>query len=327
VKDLFSSSQIFERVPIPDADISILRDLDTHAPHDVILKKLLHDTKWQQREMNMYGRKVLQPRLTAWYGDPERTYIYSGIRNTPLPWSDLLRELKRRVEDCTDQEFNSVLLNYYRDNNDSMGFHSDDEKELGQDPAIASLSLGDMRTFLFKHKNGRGLGIIPVPLPSGSVLLMKGQTQRNYKHAINRESRPCGPRVNLTFRKIYTSKELEALRERTRRANRALIGPQIRAQFVETLERVAIAHTRSTPLVDRRLQRAPLRLILLVPADQISDIVAGAAVAPLGDAGLGPSLERVGKRDVHLCHVRHDTILRYSDKARHAEPPPLQPIP
>jgi alkylated DNA repair dioxygenase AlkB len=214
MKDLFSSTQEFERLHIPDADVSILRDLDTHAPHELIFRKLLHDTKWQQREMNMYGRKVVQPRLTAWYGDPERSYVYSGIRNIPLPWTDLLREIKRRIEDCTDETFNSVLLNFYRDNNDSMGFHSDDEKELGPDPTIASFTLGDERTFLFKHKSRKDLDTFRVPLPSGSVLLMKGQTQRNYQHAINRESRPCGPRINLTFRKIYTARELDELRDR-----------------------------------------------------------------------------------------------------------------
>ena len=214
MKDLFSSSQEFEDLRLPDADVSILRDLETHAPHDLIFKRLLNESKWQQREMNIYGRKVLQPRLTAWYGEPDKTYIYSGIKNIPLPWTDLLRELKRRVEDCTEERFNSVLLNYYRDNNDSMGFHSDDEKELGPEPSIASLSFGDRRIFLFKHKKRSDLGMFSVPLPSGSVLLMKGATQRNYKHAINRETRPCGPRINLTFRRIYNAHELRELREK-----------------------------------------------------------------------------------------------------------------
>lgn len=213
IRDLFSSSQEFERIPMVGADVSILRDLDTHAPHEIIFKKLLHGTKWQQREMNMYGRKVLQPRLTAWYGDPDRPYVYSGIKNIPLPWTDLLREIKRRIEDCTEQSFNSVLLNYYRDNNDSMGFHSDDENELGPDPAIASLSLGDQRTFLFKHKLRKESDLVSIPLPSGSVLLMKGATQRNYQHAINRERRPCGPRINLTFRMIYTPRELDEIQD------------------------------------------------------------------------------------------------------------------
>lgn len=213
MRDLFSSDQEFERIPMPDADVSILRDLDTHASYDAIFSRLLSDTKWQQREMNMYGRKVLQPRLTAWYGDPSRTYIYSGLRNIPLPWTDLLRELKRRIEDCTEASFNSVLLNYYRDNNDSMAFHSDDEKELGPEPTIASLTFGDQRTFIFKHRIKSDIPNVLIPLTSGSVLLMKGKTQRFWKHAINREKRPCGPRVNLTFRLIYTREELQALRD------------------------------------------------------------------------------------------------------------------
>lgn len=214
MRDLFSSTQKFEQLPVPDADVSILRDLQTHASHESIFRTLLRDIKWQQREMNIYGRKVLQPRLTAWYGDPDRTYVYSGIKNNPLPWNDLLREIKRRIEDCTDLIFNSVLLNYYRDNNDSMGFHSDDEKELGPDPAIASFSLGDKRTFLFKHSFKKDVPTVSVPLPSGSVLLMKGPTQRIYKHAINRETRPCGPRINLTFRRIYTIDEISKLKAR-----------------------------------------------------------------------------------------------------------------
>lgn len=217
MRDLFSSSQEFEKIPMTDADVSILRDLDTHAPYDLIFYRLLEQTKWQQREMNMYGRKVLQPRLTAWYGDPSRTYVYSGLRNIPLPWTDLLRELKRRIEDCTETTFNSVLLNYYRDNNDSMAFHSDDEKELGPEPSIASLTFGDQRTFVFKHKIRDDIPNVHVPLSSGSVLLMKGKTQRFWKHAINREKRFCGPRINLTFRHIYTRDELDALKDREHR--------------------------------------------------------------------------------------------------------------
>lgn len=211
MRDLFSSDQEFERISMPDADVSILRDLDTHAQHAEIFESLLRDTKWQQREMNIYGKKILQPRLTAWYGDSGRTYMYSGIRNTPLPWNDLLREIKRRIEDCTDLRFNSVLLNYYRDNSDSMGYHSDDERELGPEPSIASFSLGDTRTFLFKHKTKKELEVVPVLLNEGSVLLMKGRTQRFWKHAINREKRHCGPRINLTFRRIYTADELDEI--------------------------------------------------------------------------------------------------------------------
>lgn len=194
-----------------DADVSILRDLHTHATYKAILKKLLADSKWQQKEMNFYGKKVSQPRLTAWYGDDGKTYLYSGIKNTPLPWTDLLRELRRNVEECTDARFNSVLLNLYRDQNDSMGFHSDNEKELGDEPIIASLSFGATRTFLFKHKY-EDRPLIRLPLEEGTVLLMRGSTQQNWQHAINRETKPCGARINLTFRQIFTAVELDALR-------------------------------------------------------------------------------------------------------------------
>jgi alkylated DNA repair dioxygenase AlkB len=210
--DLFSFDQQFERLPIPDADISILRGIRTHMSYDRILEKLRTEVKWRQREMPMYGRKVLQPRLTAWYGDPDRQYLYSGIKNNPLPWTSLLLALKQIVEDCTTTAFNSVLLNLYRDQNDSMGFHSDDEKELGPEPCIASLSFGETRAFLFKHKTDATFPIVSVPLEEGSVLLMKGATQKNWKHAINKEKARLGPRVNLTFRYIYTSSELDEQR-------------------------------------------------------------------------------------------------------------------
>ena len=212
MRDLFTLDRQFEPIDMPDAEVSILHNLDTHASYQSIFDTLHRDTKWQQKRMWMYGRWVDQPRMTAWHGDPTRVYKYSGITEIPMPWSDVLRELKRRIEDCTDVEFNSVLLNLYRDQNDSMGFHSDDEKELGPEPTIASVSLGETRTFIFKHKTRKDLKPVSIPLPEGSVLLMKGQTQRHWKHAINRESRMCGPRINLTFRRIYSATELEELR-------------------------------------------------------------------------------------------------------------------
>lgn len=214
MKDLFSFNQTFEPLNMTDADVSILRGLQTHSSYSKILSSLLENTKWQQREMNMYGRKVLQPRLTAWYGDPDRSYLYSGIKNVALPWTDLLRELCRQIEDYSGYEFNSVLLNLYRDQNDSMGFHSDNERELGPEPVIASLSFGATRTFIFKHSFDKNLPIIQLILEEGTVLLMKGKTQKFWKHAINKEPWRCGPRVNLTFRRIFNSQELDELRAR-----------------------------------------------------------------------------------------------------------------
>jgi alkylated DNA repair dioxygenase AlkB len=210
MKDLFSFDQYFESIPMIDADVSISHDLDTHATYDAIFMALDSQSKWQQRRMWMYGKWVDQPRLTAWYGDPNAIYKYSGLKEIPMPWTDTLRELRRRIEDCTDARFNSVLLNKYRDHNDSMGFHSDDEKELGPLPVIASMSFGATRTFIFKHKIRKELKPVSIPLSEGSVLLMKGWTQRYWKHAINRESRSLGPRINLTFRRIFSPDELDA---------------------------------------------------------------------------------------------------------------------
>jgi alkylated DNA repair dioxygenase AlkB len=143
--------------------------------------------------------------LIAWYGDRGSTYTYSGITLTPLCWTELLLDIKRRVEVVAQASFNSVLLNYYRDNRDSMGFHSDDEPELGDRPAIASLSLGEERTLILKHKLNKLFKPMRLRLASGSLLLMKGQTQTCWKHGIAKETRRCGPRVNLTFRRIVAN--------------------------------------------------------------------------------------------------------------------------
>ena len=152
----------------------------------------------------IYGKQYQQPRLVSLYADKGKTYDYSGISLHPLPWTDLLREIRRRVQDCTDAEFNAVFLNLYRDHNDSMGFHSDDERELGKNPLIASVTFGATRIFLMKHKIRKDLPLVKIPLEAGSVLLMRGQTQHFWKHGINKQSEPCGPRVNLTFRTLYS---------------------------------------------------------------------------------------------------------------------------
>lgn len=202
MRDLFSLDRQFEQLALPDAEVSILHNLEMPLPYDLMLRKLLDQTIWRQEEVRIYGKEYQQPRLVALYGDPGRKYDYSGIRLHPLPWTDLLREIKRRIEDCTDQTFNAVFLNLYRDHNDSMGFHSDDERELGKQPVIASLTFGATRTFLLKHKFNKELALVKIPLEAGTVLLMKGDTQHNWKHGINKQTAPCGPRVNLTFRTI-----------------------------------------------------------------------------------------------------------------------------
>jgi alkylated DNA repair dioxygenase AlkB len=205
VADLFSTSVGLERVPMPDSEVYHLRSLDLGRSPSDILAELVSATPWRQESVTVWGRSYLQPRLVAWYGDQGRQYSYSGITLNPLPWTNLLVFVRERVEAAAGDTFNSVLLNYYRNENDSMGFHSDDEPELGSRPVIASLSLGELRTFVFKPRQDKLPKSIRIQLRSGDLLLMKGDTQVNWRHAIAKERRSCGPRVNLTFRRIVSA--------------------------------------------------------------------------------------------------------------------------
>lgn len=204
MRDLFSLDRQFEALNLPDADVSILHEIEMPLPYDAMLRKLIDETKWRQEDVRVYGKVYQQPRLVALYADKGMRYDYSGLTLHPLPWTDLLREIRRRVEDCTDATFNAVFLNLYRDHNDSMGFHSDDEKELGKNPVIASVTFGATRTFILKHKFKKELPPVKIPLEAGTVLLMRGATQHNWKHGINKQKTPCGPRVNLTFRTLFS---------------------------------------------------------------------------------------------------------------------------
>lgn len=197
-----------------DAEVYFIRTLRLPAPAESLLASFIRETPWRAEDIVVWGKRFPQPRLTAWYGDPGQSYTYSGIDLVPLPWTALLLQIKSQVEAAAAETFNSVLLNYYRDNRDSMGMHSDDESELGPRPVIASLSLGEQRTLVFKHKTSASLRSIRLPLPSGSLLLMKGETQRNWKHGINKEDRMLGPRVNLTFRQVKTSDRYGATAKR-----------------------------------------------------------------------------------------------------------------
>lgn len=199
MNDLFENSGL-ERLPIDDAEVLLQRGIDLGKPYALLIDKLIEVTSWRQQEIKIYGKKYLQPRLSAWYGN--EAYSYSGIFLKPEPWTGVLLELKHRVESIIGHQFNSVLLNYYRDQNDSMGMHSDDESELGKAPVIASLSLGEERSFLLRHKYRKDINTIKLPLSSGSLLVMKGDTQSYWKHGIAKTRKPCGPRVNLTFRNI-----------------------------------------------------------------------------------------------------------------------------
>ena len=165
-----------------------------------LLEHLHHELDWQQQEIRLFGRKMLQPRLSCWYGDREAHYSYSGLQLRPLPWHPALLELRDLLQESLQFPFNSVLANAYRDGCDSMGWHADDEKELGPEPVIASLSLGSCRRFSLRSQVDRKTS--SMLLGHGSLLLMRGKSQRNYNHSIPKTTRAVGLRINLTFRQV-----------------------------------------------------------------------------------------------------------------------------
>lgn len=175
--------------------------LDADAA-EVTLNQILNEVPWRQDAMSTgYGRVSL-PRLTAWQGEPDAVYVYSGIRNSPSAWTPGVLALKDRLSAELQVEFNSVLLNRYRGGSDSIGWHADDEPELGDEPVIASVSLGATRTFELRHRKQPRL-LERYSLNSGSLLVMKGQTQKRWVHRIPKEPSVQGERVNLTFRQVF----------------------------------------------------------------------------------------------------------------------------
>jgi alkylated DNA repair dioxygenase AlkB len=186
---------------LPDSDVAFFPAFFSGSDADRLLQELGETTAWRQESIKLYGKPVDIPRLTAWYGDAGAGYTYSGIANVPLPWTPTLLEVKRAVEEPSGVVFNSVLLNRYRTGKDSVSWHSDDEKEFGENPVIASVSFGDTRTFQFRHKKRKQLKA-SVELTHGSLLIMRGATQHNWLHQIPKTSRDVGERINLTFRVV-----------------------------------------------------------------------------------------------------------------------------
>lgn len=189
-------TDLFDDLPTPDVDWYP----DWLAPDlaGQFLARLVDEVQWRQDIIGTPGGRVALPRLTAWQGDTDAVYVYSGIRNLPQPWTPAVAELKAAVEATCDARFNSVLLNRYRNGTDSMGWHADREPELGPEPVIASLSLGVARTFDLRHsKTGATQSF---SLKGGSLLVMKGKTQTEWRHRVPKEPRVTGERVNLTFR-------------------------------------------------------------------------------------------------------------------------------
>lgn len=199
---LITSDTDFEQLNVTNADIRYYADFI--ADHQYWFDLLAAQTLWQQSEIHVYGNSVSIPRLNAWYGDEGAEYAYSGHQLVRHPWTAALQQLKNKLEVALCCTFNSVLINYYRDGNDSVSWHADDEPELGDKPTIASLSFGATRRFSLKPKPGTSNNHKPlhINLAGGSLLVMRGQTQQFYLHQIAKTQHLVSGRINLTFRTI-----------------------------------------------------------------------------------------------------------------------------
>lgn len=199
MNSLFQSEQIV--LNLPDAEIIYYPHFFDKKEADTIFAQLTNNILWQQDDIRVFGKIHPQPRLTALFGNEGKPYSYSNIKMQPHPWNPLLQKIKSLVESVSDTNFTTVLLNQYRDGKDSNGWHADNEKELGTNPIIASVSFGAERVFQLKHNSISGLKQ-NILLEHGSLLVMKGTTQHFWKHQIPKTAKPIGSRINLTFRVI-----------------------------------------------------------------------------------------------------------------------------
>jgi alkylated DNA repair dioxygenase AlkB len=190
-------------LPLPDAELAFDLQWLPPAHADALLASLRDTIAWQVHRVRLFGREHPAPRLSAWIGDADAAYGYSGARHVPAPWPPALGPVRARLREALGVDFNGVLANFYRDGRDAMGWHADDERELGPAPVIASLSLGAARRFVLKHRTRADVRLA-LDLPHGSLLVMSGSTQRHHRHALPRTARPVDERLNLTFRRVLS---------------------------------------------------------------------------------------------------------------------------
>jgi alkylated DNA repair dioxygenase AlkB len=176
----------------------VLGDLNHHS----VMSELVDNIAWESHSIKMFGKEYPQPRLIAWFGDPGSEYSYSGLKMNVRDWVEPISSLREIIQAHANVEFNSVLVNYYRNGNDKVGWHRDDEPELGATPTIASLSLGATRRFKFRHLETRQ--VVPIDLPAGSLVVMSGLSQARWEHEAPRQIGVTEPRINLTFRQVGT---------------------------------------------------------------------------------------------------------------------------
>lgn len=185
-----------------NGDAVLYNNFFSAAESETYFSSLMNEVNWKQEPIKIFGKEVMQPRLTAWHGDGDKPYSYSGITMHPAAWTESLRAIKQKIEPVAGVIFTSALLNLYRDGNDSMGWHRDNEKELGDVPVIGSVSFGATRTFQFRnYKTKKDLK--SVDLTNGSLLLMRGKTNHFWEHRVPKTNRPVKERINITFRVIF----------------------------------------------------------------------------------------------------------------------------
>lgn len=207
--DLFSQPNLFSTTEIlktdfdlPGAEVTLFENFFSIEESNALYTNLLNNTTWEQDHMSIYGKQVNLPRLTALYGDTDLEFAYIGKKTKLLPWTKQLLKIKERIEQEVDVKFTRCLLNYYRDGKDSVDWHQDYDAGHRKNTVIGSVTLGATRPFYLKHVTRKDLKRIEIPLVHGSLLLMQGATQENWKHKIPKTTKPVLPRINLTFRWI-----------------------------------------------------------------------------------------------------------------------------
>jgi len=185
-----------------NGDVTLYNNFFSAAESREYFKSLMNEIQWKQEPIKIFGKEVMQPRLTAWYGNSDKPYSYSGITMYPHAWTNTLYAIKQRIEPVAGVIFTSALLNLYRNGNDSMGWHRDNEKELGDTPVIGSVSFGSTRKFQFRnYKTKKDLK--SVELTNGCFLLMRGRTNHFWEHQVPKTAQVVNERINITFRVIY----------------------------------------------------------------------------------------------------------------------------
>lgn len=187
-------------LPWPDGEFRLDPGFWPQQEADELFALLSEQLAWTRHTVRLFGRELPAPRLSAWHGDADAGYRYSGVSHAPQPWTPALRAVRERVAGALGLRFNGVLGNLYRDGADAMGWHSDDEPELGPAPVIASASFGAPRRFALRHRGSGRREVLE--LGHGSLLVMAGASQRCWQHCLPRTARPCRPRINLTFRRL-----------------------------------------------------------------------------------------------------------------------------